>query len=72
MAGIRHEFHHYTPAQVREHLDEALAIMRERDLDPYQHIDVLVAVYNSLAAKNIQVEEVRPASPYVFPFGDPS
>ena len=72
MAGIRHEYHHYTPAQVREHLAEALAIMAEHELDPRELPDVLVAVYNSLATKNIQVEEVRAGIPGVLPFGGAS
>lgn len=72
MAGLRREHHHYTADQVREHLDEALAILRERDLDPYQHDAVLVAVYNSLATKNITIEEVQPGVPGIFPFGGAS
>ena len=60
MHGRKTEHHHYSPEQVREHLTEACAILREQQFDPLVHEALLVAVYNSLAAKQIMMEQVVP------------
>ena len=58
MNGRRVETHHYTPEQVREHLDEAIAILTERAIPVGGHEALLVALYNSLAAKQITIEQI--------------
>lgn len=63
MKGVRTETFHYTPEQVRGHVAEALAVLRDEELDPADYPELLTAVYNSLAAKNITVEAVVPGIP---------
>lgn len=56
MSARKIETPYYTEAQVREHLTLALAIMEDYDLEPREHPALLVAVFDKLAAKNIQLE----------------
>lgn len=48
-----------TPEQVREHVDEALAILAERDLEPAQHGNMFAQILALLAAKQVQVDVVQ-------------
>lgn len=56
---MRREIHHYTAAQVREHLAEAITLLDELEVPDDLRQVAFVNAYNSLAAKAIAEEQVQ-------------
>ena len=56
----RVEMQHNTPEQVREYMEEAIAIVRDLDLTGDLFVPAFTKAVDLLAAKHIQFEQVQP------------